>query len=89
MARMITLAGITVDADSPCDLKTALEAVRLKLLAGEQVEEMSIQSPVTRETVRFSPAKLSALEAEINRLERLCRAQQGKPVCGRRWSFRY
>lgn len=89
MPTMITIGGLTVDQDDPCALKTALEAVRLKLVAGEQVEELSIQSPVTRETVRFSPGKLSALDAEIQRLDRACRVRNGECRRGRRLIFRY
>lgn len=89
MARPMTIAGLSVDADDPCALKTALEAVKLKMLAGEQVEEMSIQSPVTRETVRFSPASMAALDAEIQRLDGACRLRQGKQPFRRRWTFRY
>lgn len=89
MPTMIKIAGITVDQDDPCAVKTALEAVRLKMISGEQVEEMSLQSPVTRETVRFSPGKLSALDAEIQRLDQACRLTQGQCRRGRRFIFRY
>lgn len=89
MANLIKLGGISVDADDPCALKSVLEVIRLKMISGEQVEEMSIQSPVTRETVRFSPTKLSALDAEIDRLDRACLRRQGKCPTPRRWSLRY
>ena len=89
MANMITLGGTTVDADDPCALKSVLEVIRLKMISGEQVEEMSIQSPVTRETVRFSPTNRAALDAEIQRLDGLCRAKQGNCRPSRRWAFRY
>ncbi len=86
---MIKIGGLSVDAEDPCALKTALEAVRLKLISGDQVEELSIQSPMTRETVRFSPGKLSALDAEIQKLDGLCRQKSGKCRASRRWSLRY
>lgn len=89
MANMIKIAGMAVDADDPCQVKTALEAARTKVALGENVEEISIQSPTTRETVRFSPANRAALEAEIQRYDRLCRQKNGQCVRGRRWSFRY
>lgn len=89
MVTMIKIAGMAVDADDPCQMKAALEVARGKLALGENVEEISIQSPTTRETVRFSPANRAALEAEIQRYDRLCRQKNGKCVRGRRWSFSY
>lgn len=89
MTNVIKLAGISVDADDPCALKSVLEVVRLKMAAGEVTEEYSIQSPITRETVRFSPASLKVLDQEIDRLDRACRIKQGKRPPSRRWSMRY
>ncbi len=89
MTRMVTINRIEVDADDPCALKSALELVRIRIIAGENVEEFSLQSPVTRETVRFSPANMKALEAEIDRLDRACRRQNGCAVPTRRMRFRY
>lgn len=89
MVDMIKLAGVSVDAADPCALKAVLEVVRLKMVAGEVTEEYSIQSPVTRETVRFSPGNLKALEMEIDRLTRACLIRNGKRPPSRRWSLRY
>ncbi|UXS04462.1 hypothetical protein [Agrobacterium tumefaciens] len=86
---MQKIGGATVDADDPCQVLAALQLVRTKLAAGESVEEFSIQSPTTRETVRFSPAKPAFLEQEIQRYSRLCSEKQGQRRCGRRWRFRF
>lgn len=74
----VTINGSTVDQDDPCALYQALYAVKLRLLAGEAVEELSIQSPVTRETVVYSAANLKALDAELMRLSAACSAKSGR-----------
>ncbi|MBD8556898.1 hypothetical protein IFT84_20525 [Rhizobium sp. CFBP 8762] len=89
MANIIKLAGVSVDADDPCALKAVLEVVRLKLVAGENTEEYSLMSPVTRETVRFSPGNLKALDMEIDRLNRACLVKQNKRPPSRRRLLRY
>lgn len=86
---MVTVNGAPVDTDDPCALYHALFAVKLKMLAGEQVSEFSIQSPVTRETVIFSAANREALDRELTWLAAAC--QQKTTGCrpSRRWNFRY
>jgi hypothetical protein len=76
----IKINGAIVDQDDPCAMQRALEAVRLRLLAGEAVEELSIQSPVTRETVRFSAGNLAGLDAEIKRFGTACELLNGVRV---------
>ena len=44
---VVTIGGVSVDTDDPCALWQALYAYKLKVLAGEQVEEFEIRSPVT------------------------------------------
>lgn len=82
---LVTLNGAQVDTGDPCALYQALYATKLRILAGEQVGEMSIQSPVTREAVVFSSAKMGDLDAELNRLASACEARR----CGRRPSRRF
>lgn len=89
MARMVTINQIPVDADDPCAMKAALELVRIRMVAGEQVEEFSIQSPVNRETIRFTPGNIKLLDQEIERLDRACRIKNGCAVPTRRMRFRY
>lgn len=75
---MVTINGVSVDDGDPCALYQALYAVKLRFAAGESVEELTIQSPVTRETVRFSPANIKVLDAELMLLATACQAKQGK-----------
>lgn len=74
----ITIGGITVDTADPCAMVTALDAVRLRLIAGESVAETQIKSAVTGEMVRFQAADLAALEREIARYRDLCAAASGQ-----------
>lgn len=74
----IKLAGVEVDADDPCALYQALYAAKLKLLAGERVEETEVRSPVTHQRVRVAVGNIPALDAELMRLAAACSAKQGK-----------
>jgi hypothetical protein len=89
MPNMITIGGSTVDADDPCALYQALYATKLKLISGEMVGEYSIQSPVTRDSVTFSPSNLRALDAELTRLASACQQKTTGRRPTRRWSLRY
>lgn len=89
MPNMITIGGASVDADDPCALYQALYATKLKLISGEMVGEYSIQSPVTRDSVTFSPSNLRALDAELVRLAAACQEKTTGRRPGRRWTFRY
>ncbi|CAD7036467.1 hypothetical protein RHAB21_02528 [Pseudorhizobium halotolerans] len=51
---IIRIAGQAVDINDPCALYRALKAYRVKLAAGERVEEVEIRSPVTTRRTRFS-----------------------------------
>lgn len=82
---MITINGAPVDSSDPCALYQALYAVKLRILSGENVSEMAIQSPVTRESVVFSSVKLDALDEELSRLSAACDAKR----CGRKPSRRF
>ncbi|MBB3771535.1 hypothetical protein FHS55_002134 [Angulomicrobium tetraedrale] len=75
---MVTIAGQSVDADDPCALWQALYAYKLKVLTGEQVEEIEIRSPLTNRRTRFSPGNIAAIEAELRDLQRACDAKSGK-----------
>ena len=86
---MVTINGASVDADDPCALYQALYAVKLRMLSGEQVGEMSIQSPVTREAVVFSPGRLADLDRELVRLSEACTLKTAGRRVTRRWKFRY
>jgi hypothetical protein len=77
----VTINGQPVDADDPCALYQALFAAKLRLISGENVEEISLQAPDTRETTRFTAANMAALDRELMRLSGLCTAKtSGKPA---------
>lgn len=78
MPTMIKIAGVEVDADDPCALYQALYAAKLKLLAGERVEETEVRSPVTHRRVRLAVGNIAALDAELMRLAAACSALSGK-----------
>lgn len=78
MPTMIKIAGVTVDAENPCALYQALYSAKLKLIAGERVEETEVRSPVTHQRVRVSVGSVAALDAELMRLAAACSALSGK-----------
>ncbi|CDX55901.1 conserved hypothetical protein [Mesorhizobium plurifarium] len=78
MPALVSINGVAIDQEDPCALYQALYAVKLRILAGEHVEELQIQSPVTRELMRFSAANLKSLDAELMRLAAACSAKSGK-----------
>lgn len=69
---VVTINGAPVDTDDPCALYQALYAVKIKILAGEQIEEISLQSPVSREMMRVSKANMAQLDKELMRLSAAC-----------------
>jgi hypothetical protein len=51
---IITIGGKPVDINDPCALFRVLQAYRIKLAAGERVEEIEVRSPVSTRRTRFS-----------------------------------
>lgn len=86
---VIKLGGVSVDTADPCALFEALQLVKLKLISGEMAGEYSIQSPVTREEVVFSPANLKSLDAEMTRLQAACQQKRNGRRPPRRFGLRY
>jgi hypothetical protein len=77
---LVTLGGVSVDMDDPCALYQALYATKLKLLAGERMEETEIRSPVSQDRIRVSVVNMAAIDAELLRLSAACtRKTTGKP----------
>ncbi len=72
MPTMIKLGGAEIDQDDPCALYQALYAAKLKLLAGDQIEEIEIRSPVTQRRMRVSKANMQAIDLELSRLMSAC-----------------
>lgn len=77
MANDVTIGGTTVDADDPCALYQALYAAKIKLLAGERVEETEIRSPVTSRRLKVAASNMAALDTELMRLSAACSAKSG------------
>ena len=50
----VKIAGALVDTDDPCALYQALYAAKIKLLAGEEIEETEIRSPVTQQRLKIA-----------------------------------
>ncbi|ORE89749.1 hypothetical protein [Aurantimonas sp. 22II-16-19i] len=84
----INIAGLTVDPADPCQVEDALRAYRLKLMAGEAVEEVSVSSPVTSQRMRFfAGMSVAALDREIGTLSDACARQRGEACPRRRRAF--
>jgi hypothetical protein len=77
---LVKLGGVDVDMDDPCALYQALYAAKLKLLAGERMEETEIRSPVSQNRIRVSVANMAAIDAELLKLSTACTAKTtGRP----------
>lgn len=74
---LMTIDGRQVDAHDSCALFQALYAVKLRVLTGEQAEEIEVRSPVTSQRTHFKSTDLKALDAELERLQRACDAERG------------
>lgn len=77
MPTFVKIGGVSVDTEDPCALHQALYAQKLKMLAGERVEETEIRSPVSQRRVKLSPANMAALDAELMALAAACTAKTG------------
>ena len=77
MPTYVTINGQQVDQDDPCALYQALYSAKLKLLAGDRMEEVEVRSPATHQRLRISASNMAALDAELGRLARACDAKQG------------
>lgn len=72
MESFIKLNGTMVDTSDPCALWQALYAVKLKRLAGGQIEETEIRSPVTHRRLKAASCSMSDLDAELDKLGTAC-----------------
>lgn len=78
MPTYVIIGGAQVDQDDPCALYQALYAAKLKMLAGDRIEEVEVQSPATRRRLRVAAGNMAALDAELLKLAAACSARQGK-----------
>lgn len=74
---IVKINGTDVDTDDPCALWQALYAAKLKRLAGEQVEESEIRSPVTHRRIKVASASMADIDAELARLAEACQKKNG------------
>lgn len=77
MTNMVTIGGASVDAEDPCALYQALYAAKLKMIAGDHVEEIEVQSPSTRRRLKVSSGNMKAIDAELMSLSASCAAKNG------------
>lgn len=79
MAEMV-LNGQVVDAADPCALYQALYALKMQMLAGQSVNEIEVQDPVSQRRTVFTKSDGAALDAELLRLATACtRKTTGRP----------
>lgn len=77
---MIKIGGVTVDSSDPCALYQALYLTKLKLIAGERVEETELHSPATRRRIRIAAASIRDIDNELAALRDACeRKTTGRP----------
>lgn len=74
----VMIGGVAVDMEDPCALWQALYAHKLKILSGQQVEEIELRSPVTTRRSRFGAGNIPALDEELSRLQAACEAKSGR-----------
>ncbi|OYZ98856.1 MAG: hypothetical protein B7X99_10075 [Rhizobiales bacterium 17-65-6] len=74
----VTLNGVAVNMEDPCALWQALYARKLRMLAGDTVEEIEIRSPVTTRRTVFTATNLAALDEQMNRLQAACEKKSGR-----------
>ncbi|MBB3608661.1 hypothetical protein [Rhizobium sp. BK602] len=74
---MVTINGVAVDTADPCALYQALYAVKVRRLAGEQVTETEIRSPVGQRRIQIASVSMADLDDELNRLADACSKKNG------------
>jgi len=86
---IVKIAGVDVDVDDPCAMYAALAAAKAKRLAGEQIEESEIRSPVMQQRVKVASSSIADIDAELVRLQAACMAKTTGCRPSRRWKFRF
>lgn len=89
MTNMVKIGGTLIDVEDPCALYAALAAAKAKRLAGGQVEETEIRSPVMHQRLKVSSSSIADIDKELVRLQAACQAKTSGCRPGRRWQFRY
>lgn len=89
MPMMVKIGGVPVDVEDPCALYAALAAAKAQRLAGEQVEETEIRSPVMHQRLKVASSSIADIDKELVRLQAACQAKTTGCRPSRRWTFRY
>lgn len=89
MTNMVKIAGLLVDITDPCAMYAALAAAKAKRLAGEQVEETEMRSPIMHQRIKVASSSLADIDKELVRLQAACQAKTSGPRPGGRWQMRY
>lgn len=89
MSNPVKIGGVLVDIDDPCALYAALAAAKAKRLAGEQVEETEIRSPVMHQRLKVASSSIADINKELVRLQAACQEKTTGCRPGKRWRFRY
>lgn len=76
MSDFVTIGGVQVDVNKPCDVLRELRKAELTIATGESVAMTRFEN----DEVRFSAASSAALEKLIARYEALCARAQGRGV---------
>lgn len=88
MPNMVKIGSATVDAEDPCALYAALYAVRAQRLAGGQIEESEIRSPVMQQRIKVASSSMSDIDAELSRLNAACELKTTGKVTRTRFAKR-
>lgn len=72
MPQMVKIGSTIVDVEDPCALYAALYAVRAQRLAGGQIEESEIRSPVMQQRIKVASSSMADIDAELARLKAAC-----------------
>lgn len=75
MTNAVKIGGILVDAEDPCALYAVLAAAKAKRLAGEQIEESEIRSPVMHQRIKVASSSITEIDKELVRLQAACQAK--------------
>lgn len=78
---------MAVDYTDPCARAVALRGAYYALLSGQQEVEIRTRTLDAEETVRFAPADMSKLEAELRAAESECAAATGGANPNRRFAI--
>lgn len=89
MITLIKIAGFLVDPEDPCAMYAALATAKTKRLAGEQIEESEIRSPVMQQRIKVASSSMADIDKELVRLQAACQAKTTGRRPSRRWNLKF